>query len=194
MSETTTMTLNPQRRAFIREYILDLNGTLAAIRAGYSPDSASMTAADLLCVPAIREAIDAAMKQRAERLDITSAKVLAEMTLLAQSDLSNYRLDDDGNVVLADGAPEGAMRAIQSIRRRKTVRTEKDGAVTVSYDVDIRLWDKVLPLKLVGRHIGLFPDRVEHSGPAGKPIEIIHKIERVIITATDPRRQLTEAK
>lgn len=93
------------------------------------------------------------------------------MSLLANSCLDHYYVDDDGQVQLTETAPDGAMRAIQSIKRRKTVKESRDGELTITYDVEIRLWDKPAPLKLMGRHVGLFPDRVEHVGRDGGPIE-----------------------
>jgi len=68
---------------------------------------------------------------------------------------------------LAEGAPEDAMAAVQSIKRK--TRVDKDGSVT--FDVELRLWDKPAPLKLTGRHVGLYPDRVEVVGKDGGPIQ-----------------------
>ena len=75
------------------------------------------------------------------------------------------------------------MAAIQSVKRRKTVKEDRDGNVTITYDVELRLWDKPAPLKLMGRHVGLFPDRVEHVGPNGGPIQV----QEVRSTIVDPK-------
>ena len=64
------MSLTAKQLVFVREYQIDLNGTQAAIRAGYSPKTANEQAAQLLAKLSVREAIDAAQTARAERLNI----------------------------------------------------------------------------------------------------------------------------
>ena len=107
--------------------------------------------------------------------------VLHELSFLALSSIDHYLVDESGEVRLAKGAPEGAMRAIQSIKRRTSVRTDKDGNECRIHDVEIKLWDKPTPLALMGRHVGLFPSRMEHTGKDGMPVETITRIERVIV-------------
>ena len=121
------------------------------------------------------------MAQREVRTHITQDMVLLEMSLLSHSRINHYIVDEEGQVNPAEGAPEGALAAIQSVRRRKTTRTDKDGCTITTLDVEIRLWPKVEPLRLVGRHVGLFSERMEHSGPNGRPIDTVSRIERVII-------------
>lgn len=179
LSESTP--LNRRQEAFVAEYLIDLNGAQAAIRAGYSPNSAANIASDLLGRPHIAAAVQRAKAQRASRVNVSSESVLHEMSLLANSRLDHYVIDDEGQVKLAEGAPDGAMAAVQSIKKK--TRVLKDG--TREYDVELKLWDKPSPLKLMGRHVGLFPDRVEHTGAGGGPIETVAKVERVIVD--DPK-------
>ena len=163
--------LNTRQRAFVAEYVQDFNATQAAIRVGYSSATAGSIAGQLLQTPKIREAIDTASAVRTARTDFKGDKVVAEMSALAHSDLSHYVIDDLGNVTLADGAPPDAMKAVQSIKK-KIKTTVKDGASTTEYDVELRLWDKPTPLKLMGRHVGLFPDKVEVTGPGGGALQV----------------------
>lgn len=170
--------LEPREERFVHEYVVDLNATQAAIRAGYSP---RYNANRLMEKERITFAIERLKAQRLSRTGVDQDSVLHEMSLLAQSDISHYFVDDDGNLALAEGAPEGAMRAVQSVKKRITSRRDKDGATTVTRDIELKLWDKPTPLKLMGRHVGLFPDRVEHTGKGGGPIEAVTRIERVIV-------------
>lgn len=97
------------------------------------------------------------------------------MTMLAESDVNDYVADENGNVRPAEGAPDDCTKAIKSIKRRfKTTISGKAGEETVvkTCDVEIQLWDKPGTLKLVGKHIGLFPDKMEHTGPDGGPIPV----------------------
>lgn len=177
--------LTPRQKCFVAEYLIDLNATKAAIRAGYNPNSASVTASDMLAKANIAAMVARAMEQRASRVQMTADSVLHEMSLLSHSNIDHYIVDDDGRVVLTEGAPDGAMAAVQSVRRKKTIREDKDGNCTVTYDVEIKLWDKPTPLKLMGRHTGLFPDRMEHTGKNGGPIETVSEIKRTIVRPGD---------
>lgn len=175
--------LTARRAQFVQEYIIDLNGQQAAIRAGYAAASAGVEAVRLLNDARVAAAIDKLKAQRATRVGVTQASVLHEMSLLANSSIDHYFIDDNGNIMLTEGAPEGAMGAIKSKKHRKITKIDKDDRVTVTHEVEIQLWDKPGSLKLMGRHIGLFPDKVELSGPGGSPLELVTRVERVVIDA-----------
>lgn len=126
--------------------------------------------------------------QRASRVAMTADTVLHEMSLLSHSRVDHYIISDEGQVTLAEGAPADAMAAVQSIRKRTRVIRKLVGEEYEEeriYDVELKLWDKPTPLKLMGRHVGLFPDRQEHTGKDGGPIEHSH-IERVIVDPVKP--------
>lgn len=166
---------------FAEEYLVDLNATQAAIRAGYSEKTAEQQGSRLLRNVQVQAAIEAGRAKQQKRTGITQDRVLEELALLAFSDLTHYVVDDNGDIKLADGAPAAAMRSLQSIKRKITSRKVDDEWETTR-EVEIRLWDKPGPLKLAGRHVGLFPDKVEVSGPNGGPIETaVTRIERVVV-------------
>ena len=71
---------------------------------------------------------------------------------------------------------------MQSVKHRHRVRIDKDGAVVIHYECEIKLWDKPRMLALLGKHVGLFADRVEHVIPS----EPITRIERVFLPALPP--------
>ncbi len=162
--------LQPRQRAFVDEYIVDLNGAQAAIRAGYSPATAASIASELLTNPNVAAAVDRAKAERLVRVNISADTVLAEMGALALSNVKHYKISDEGQVELADGAPSNAMAAVQSIKKK--TRILKDGSR--EYDVELRLWDKPNPLKLMGKHANVAAcfDKMELSGPNGGPIPI----------------------
>lgn len=171
--------LNPRQRAFVAEYLVDLNGTQAAIRAGYSPATAGEIAYEYLGKPRIAEAVERGKAMRLSRVNMTADTVLEEMAALAVSSVEHYAIDDHGNVSLADGAPPNAMAAVKSIKKR--VRHAKDGGVT--YETELTLWDKPGTLKLMGKHAGVRAclDKVEVTGPNGGPIETVTEVRRVIV-------------
>lgn len=163
--------LAPQQRRFVDEFLVDLNASAAYTRAGYKakPEAARTNAARLLSNAHVQAAIEVATAKRSARTGITQDRVLEELSLLSFSDLTHYIVDDTGNVKLSDAAPAGAMRALQSIKRRMTTRQVGKEYETVR-EVEIRLWDKPGPLKLAGQHVGLFVDRRELTGKNGAPL------------------------
>lgn len=181
--EVLPLDLTRRQAAFVQEFLIDNNASQACIRAGYSPNGASVTGTRLIADPSVAAAIERAQAQRATRIGVKQDDVLHEMSMLANSRIDHYVVDDHGNVRLAEGAPEGAMAAIKSKKHKKTMREDKDGNLTVTHEVSIELWDKPGTLKLMGRHIGLFPDKVELSGPGGKAIDVVTRVERVIVDA-----------
>jgi phage terminase small subunit len=158
--------LTARQEKFVEEYLVDLNATQAAIRAGYAPKDADVQGPRLLGNVGISAAVAKAKEERAKRTGITADRVLAELELLAFSNHAHYGVDDLGNVELVDDAPEGANRAVSAIKHR--IETRGDGLVTRT--VEIKLWDKPGMLKLAGRHVGLFPDKLQLTGKDGAPL------------------------
>ena len=76
------------QKRFVQEYLIDLNATQAAIRAGYSKKTAQEQASRLLSKVKVQADIQKAMKRRSERTGITQDRVLEELALIAFSDIS----------------------------------------------------------------------------------------------------------
>lgn len=158
------------------EYLVDLSAAAAAIRAGYSEKGAAVQGSRLLSDVNVQAAIGKLKESRLIRTEITQDRVLNELALLAFSDVTHYTIDDDGQIKLAEGAPATAMRAVSSIKRK--IRTDKDG--NVEREVELKLWDKPGPLKLAGRHVGLFPakDKAQLEAEASALLESMIKKAR----------------
>ena len=180
--------LTPDKQAFVTEYLIDEDVQQAALRAGfYTNELEGTTGSQLMDDPDVARAIAIALAQRKTRVAMTQATVLHEMSLLAASSIDHYAVDDEGNVALTALAPTGAMRAIQSVKRKIITKYDPSTKVTTKeVNVEIKLWDKPTPLKIMGKQIGLFPDKVEHSGPGGGPIETVTRVERVVV---DPKQE-----
>jgi phage terminase small subunit len=153
------LTIKEQR--FVQEYLTHGNATLAAKTASYAPRSSQQTGFDLLLKPVISRAVVLGRELMAERLDATAVRILQELAASAFSNLSHYHIDDEGYLALEEGAPAEAMRAVQSVRRKKVVKD--DG--TIIYETEFRLWDKTKALELLGKKLKLFVDRVEVENP-----------------------------
>ena len=144
--------LRGKQARFVEEYLIDLNGTAAYQRAGYTatPRVARSNAVRLLANASVQAAITAAQAARARRVHLTQDAILREVALLSQSDISHYTIDDQGEVALREGAPEGAMRAVASLKK-KIVHTE----AAVIYETEIKLWNKPTALRMAGEHLGV---------------------------------------
>src|SRR5215212_3944482 len=95
--------LSPKQTRFIEEYLVDLNASQAALRAGYSARTAPAIGLENLEKPLIKSALAEARARRAERVGITQDQVLAEFGIVSFSDIRNYVIDNQGNVQLAQG-------------------------------------------------------------------------------------------
>lgn len=150
--------LTPKQRCFVNEYLLDLNATQAAIRAGYSAANAGQIGGQLLEKTRIAAAIQAAMDKRSQRVKLSADEVLGELAILGTSDVSQYKMAPEGHLTLVDGAPKDAMRAVSSVKMR--TRADETG---VTREVEFKLWDKNTALTNAGRHLKLFTDKVQLS-------------------------------
>jgi phage terminase small subunit len=162
MSVKTTGTgqkgrLTAQQQRFVDEYLVDLNGTQAAIRAGYSAKTAQEQSSRLLSNVMVAAAVTAGQAARAKRVGITADRVLRELARVGFSDVTNYEFGGARGVVLSNGSPKTAMRAVSSIKQR-TRTVEIGEATVVTQEVEFKLWDKVSALEKMGRHLGMFGD------------------------------------
>lgn len=153
--------LTPKQQVFVREYLLDLNATAAARRAGYSERTADRIGPELLGKNWVAAAIAAAQAERAERTQVTADRVLTELARIGLSDVRAL-FDDDGRLLPVAKLPAHVAAAVSSVE----VVSGSDGAVT-----KIKLWDKPRALEMIGKHLGMFRDRVEVTGKDGGAIQ-----------------------
>lgn len=182
MAEEWENELTPKQRAFVREYLIDLNATQAAIRAGYSENTAQEQSSRLLSNVMVKKAVDAAMKLRADRTEITADRVLKELAKIGFSDLRKA-VRWESALVTEEDNPDGGDIAI--IKRIVTNRVElvasddldDDTAAAISEisqnatgGVKIKLHDKKAALVDLGRHLGLFTDNVAVKHDVSDPL------------------------
>lgn len=162
------MSLNAKQERFVQEYLVDLNATQAAIRAGYSAKTAGQQGFDLLKKPEIQSRIAAAQQEREQRTGITQDRVLQELARIAFFDLRKlyredgslkamHELDDDAAAVLAgvdvvEMAGGGEFGGADGVKH------------VPMYTKKAKIPDKVAALGLAMRHLGMLKDKIEHSG------------------------------
>lgn len=168
---TTTAPLTARRQRFVEEYLIDLNGAHAAIRAGYSAKGAHIAGIRLLRDATVRAAIDARMRKTSKRLKLSREKVLRQLAGIAFSDIGDV-LDFSGDQVHlrpAADIPRYARRAIASIKVKRYVEGKGEDA-RVCEIVEVRLWPKDAALEKLAKHLGLLVDRHEMTTTVGEPV------------------------
>lgn len=146
--------MTKKQKRFIEEYLIDLNATQAAIRAGYSPDTAKAIGCENLTKPDIRAHIDRAMAERSKRTGVNADRVVQELAKIAFVNVTEV-IDPKTATVREDALPEDTA-AIQSVK----VKTFGEDGL----EREIKMADKLKALEMLGRHLGMFKDKLELSG------------------------------
>ena len=148
--------LSPKRQRFVDEYLIDSNGTQAAIRAGYSTKTANEQAADLLANPSVNAAVTAGRAAIAERNAISQDRIRQELAKVAFADPAQL-YDQAGNLrSIHEMAPE--VRAALSGVETATERNGRGEDATTTQVRKVKRWDKVRALELLGKDLGMFGD------------------------------------
>lgn len=166
--------LNEKQARFVAEYLIDLNATQAATRAGYSAKTAGQQGFELLKKPEIAEAIRSAMDARADRTEITQDRVLRELAKIGFSDIRKAVRWGEG-IAVTD--PEsGAVEIANGVALVGSEEIDDDTAAAVSeisqtaQGIKIKLHDKRAALVDIGRHLGMFVDKTELTGKNGESL------------------------
>lgn len=160
---------------FAREYLKDMNGTRAAIAAGYSRKTATFQAHDLLRIPYVEELIAKLCERRNKAVEVDAEKVLRELALMGHSNMLDYiRVVDGDAVVDLSNLTREQAAAMQEI----TVEDYVDGRGEDARDVKrirFKLADKARSLELLARHLKLLGDEGKgSSGPTNIQVIVLH--------------------
>lgn len=148
------MTLTEKQKRFAEEYLIDLNATQAAIRAGYSVKTADQQASRMLTNVKVQQAIAEKMAERSRRTGINQDRVLTELAKIAFVNADDVINAQDATT--KEGASRDDLAAIQSIKVKKI---GEDGV-----EREIKLADKLKALEMLGRHLGMWNDKLQVSG------------------------------
>lgn len=172
--------LSEKQIRFCQEYIIDLNAKQAYIRAGYEESSAEANAHRMMVNDGVKAYIQELMDKRAERLKITADEVLVGIDKMRRATVKQL-FDDEDRVLRVSEWDDDFASAVNGIKFTKQRSMESTPENPVYDDVvDVKLVDKKGVSELLGRHLKLFTDKVEHSGG-------------VAITPTTPDMTLEEA-
>ena len=154
--------LTAKQQKFVNEYLIDLNATQAAIRAGYSKKTSGSIGEENLKKPEIQAVIEKRMKEREKRTEITQDKVIAELAKIAFADQRNVMTWGSSGVKLKDSDSLSDDDAAIVSEVSETI-TATGGTLK------LKTHDKVKALELLGRHLGVFTENLNlnHSGVIG---------------------------
>lgn len=165
------MALTDKQEAFCREYLIDLNATQAAIRAGYSEKTAHEQASRLLAHVNVKKRIQVLMEARKKRIEVNADYVLKRLVDIDQMDVVDI-LNESGDLKPIKAWPK-VWRTTLSGLDIAAIRLEGAEALLKK----IKWPDKIKNLELLGKHIAVqaFREQVSnaHTGKAGNPIEHI---------------------
>jgi phage terminase small subunit len=154
--------LTDKQERFCLEFVVDLNATAAARRAGYSARTANRTASDLLSKPDIAQRINELQGEKRQRLELTADAVVLEVARLAFYDPADF-FDAQGRLLPLTEMPAHARRAIAGIEVLKKNVTAGDGKTDDVHK--IRLAPKGPVLELAAKLLGMVVDRKEQGKP-----------------------------
>jgi phage terminase small subunit len=162
------MALSGKRALFVQEFIVDLNGRAAAIRAGYSERTATEQAHQLLRRPDVAAAIDAAKSARAAATGVDAAWVLRRLVAEAEANIGDL-YDDKGCLKpIAEWPDAFCTGLVAVVETDELYEGEGKSRRHVGTRIKVRFSDRIRRLELIGKHVQVqaFKDQVEVTGIA----------------------------
>ena len=145
--------LTDKQRRFVDEYLIDLNATQAAIRAGYSVKTANEQGSQLLAKLSIQQAIAEKMAERSRRTGVNQDRVVLELAKIAFVKLTDI-IDEKGKI--KDTATEDDLACLEGYKYKYS---DTDSGYSVEREV--KLSSKMKALELLGKHLGMWNDKVD---------------------------------
>lgn len=154
--------LTPKQELFCQEYLVDLNATQAAIRAGYSKKTAYSIGQRLLKNVEIQKRIAELKNKRSEKTEINAAYVIKRLTEIDEMDILDI-LKDNGDMKRIKNWPLCWRRTISGIDISTILGAGEDTATILK---KIKWPDKLKNIELLGKHVDVsaFKEQIEHSG------------------------------
>ena len=139
--------LTARQQRFVQKYVVNLNATQAAIRAGYSAKGARVRGAKLLANRNVQKALESAMEHRRLRTQLEADDVVRQLAIVASANVTDYVKWTDGQVFLlpSDEIAIDKLVAVHSV-------------TSGPHGVTIRMHDKIRALELLAKHLGMFSE------------------------------------
>lgn len=145
--------LTVKQQKFCDEYLIDLNATQAAIRAGYSVKTAQEQSSRLLSNVMVQEAIGKSMSERSKRTGVNQDRVVLELAKIAFVKMTDI-VNTNGEI--KESASEDDLSCIESVKYKHS-----DTDTGYSVEREVKIASKIKALELLGKHLGMWNDRVD---------------------------------
>lgn len=166
--------LTDRQKKFCDEYLIDLNATQAAIRAGYSEKYANTNTTKLLQNTNVKEYLQKRQQKRMERTEITQDMVLRELAIIAFSNAADYisvvekqaTAEVEGNIIKLtdeDGNPV-MYKTVEPVLTSELTEDQKKALAVIKKGrdgFDVKPYDKLRALEMIGRHLGMWDKKSE---------------------------------
>lgn len=149
--------LTPKQRRFCEEYIVDLNATQAAIRAGYSSKTANSQATQILSITKVQEYLSELRLQQQDRVTVDADQVLIELAKIAFCGMGGVLESGPDGLTIKGDINKDTLDAARSISIVEQ-RTETSKGVTTTKRASIQLHDRIKALELLGKYLGAFTE------------------------------------
>ncbi|HFT7074674.1 TPA: terminase small subunit [Pseudomonas aeruginosa] len=147
------MALTKKQRLFVDEYLIDLNATQAAIRAGYSTRRATEIGYQLLQRSEVAQAIQAAMAERSKRTEVEADYVIRRLREIDEMDVLDI-LEDDGSFRSIRDWPKAWRQFLSGIEIAELFEGRGDDRRIAGVLRKVKWPDKLRNLELLSRHVG----------------------------------------
>lgn len=171
--EVARVALTEKQARFVAEYLVDLNATQAAIRAGYSEKTAEVIGYENLRKPQISAAIEKAIQDRQRRTEITQDRVLQELARIAFANGTDFArivsTPTVTTVVDEEGYTQQVLRPVQRVELVDTERIDPEKRAAIAgikegkFGIEVKSHDKIRALELLGQHLGMFSGKDSNS-------------------------------
>ena len=146
--------LTKKQQLFVDEYLIDLNATQAAIRAGYSVDSARDIGCENLTKPNIQKVIAERMAERSRRTGVNQDRIVEELAKIAFVNIEDVVDTDTGEIL--PNASKDDLACIESVKFKQS-----DNQYGGSIEREVKLASKMKALELLGKHLNMWSDKTD---------------------------------
>lgn len=159
-------TLTPKQQRFVENYLIDLNATQAAIRAGYSERTANQQGPRLLENVDVRNAIDAAKIKRSDKLEVDAEWTLQRLVDEAEADLADLYNEHNDLKPVNEWPQIWRQGLVAGLDVEALFEGFGEDRIQIGFVKKLRLSDRVRRIELIGKHIRVnaFQETVQHKG------------------------------
>ena len=145
--------MTEKQQRFVDEYLIDLNATQAAIRAGYSVKTANEQGAQNLAKVSIQQAIAEQMADRSRRTGVNRDRIVLELARIAFAKITDI-VDSEGKI--KSTATDDDLACIESVKYKGS-----ESETSSSVEREVKLSSKLKALELLGKHLGMWNDKLD---------------------------------